>query len=295
MSISCALAKDLLSLYLEEMLSEESKAAVNEHLKGCAACRAALEGMRALDGTKLALGAPLRSIGNVLRRDRWRRVAMAAFALLFLFTIAFYHTTKRQYVPYAPGLVQVEKAGEGRVKIEARGIQGIWFEADTPTQADVATRRSDGTTVFLSFFRSAGMRPEDDAISTYYITFEEVGVFRVYYAFPGETAVLVFGPQTDDGVMVLPRLALNYYWRVAAVAAGGLLVLLLIFYKREKARRVLVSLLCVPVCYVLSHFAIKLADGTSWDMLYDLQFIIAGWVFASAAAWLWLRQRRLTL
>ncbi len=39
MKIQCNIAKDLMPLYIDEVLSEESKAAVEEHLTGCEGCR----------------------------------------------------------------------------------------------------------------------------------------------------------------------------------------------------------------------------------------------------------------
>ena len=39
MKIHCNIAKDLMPLYIDDVLSEESKAAVEEHLTGCEDCR----------------------------------------------------------------------------------------------------------------------------------------------------------------------------------------------------------------------------------------------------------------
>ena len=39
MKIHCNIAKDLMPLYIDDALSEESKAAVEEHLTGCEGCR----------------------------------------------------------------------------------------------------------------------------------------------------------------------------------------------------------------------------------------------------------------
>lgn len=45
MKISCKMAEDLLPLYLEEICSEDSRAALEEHLKTCEACREKLRRM----------------------------------------------------------------------------------------------------------------------------------------------------------------------------------------------------------------------------------------------------------
>ena len=49
MKFSCSIADDLLPLYLEDACSEDSKAALEEHLQGCPACREKLARMRNSD------------------------------------------------------------------------------------------------------------------------------------------------------------------------------------------------------------------------------------------------------
>ena len=39
----CAIVKDLLPLYIEDMVSEETKLFINEHLKECEDCRTELD------------------------------------------------------------------------------------------------------------------------------------------------------------------------------------------------------------------------------------------------------------
>ncbi len=51
MTNECNIARDLLPLYLENMLSDESSAFVKEHLEGCSECSAEFEKMKA--GTKV--------------------------------------------------------------------------------------------------------------------------------------------------------------------------------------------------------------------------------------------------
>lgn len=46
MKLNCSIAEDLLPLYLEDMCSEETKAALEEHLRDCPACREKAERMR---------------------------------------------------------------------------------------------------------------------------------------------------------------------------------------------------------------------------------------------------------
>lgn len=46
MKISCNIIKDLLPLYVENIVSNESKVLVEEHLKSCTECQAKLQKMQ---------------------------------------------------------------------------------------------------------------------------------------------------------------------------------------------------------------------------------------------------------
>lgn len=280
MSISCAVVKDLLPLYQEGMLSEESKAAVEEHLETCEPCRAALKHMRAPDSAPPAQGAPLRQVSAKLRRSISRLAGFMAAVVLLLATVTIYHMTKQQYVPYSPDLVRVEKVADGQIEVQANGITGVWSQVDVPEQADMATRKMDGTTVYLSFFRTGITPPE--ASSTFTTTFDEVGVLRVYYAYPGETAVLLYGPTTEEGVMLLPRLALNMYLMaaVAVLLISGLLWLAMRHMPRGKRVGIITV---VAAAYIQAHLMIKGLDGSSWDMGRDMAFILTATVFGALA------------
>ena len=42
MKLPCAVTRDLLPLYTEELVEQETQALIEEHLTGCSACRAKL-------------------------------------------------------------------------------------------------------------------------------------------------------------------------------------------------------------------------------------------------------------
>ena len=46
MNVSCDIIKDLLPLYLDDVCSNDSKTAVNEHIEACGKCNAEFRAMR---------------------------------------------------------------------------------------------------------------------------------------------------------------------------------------------------------------------------------------------------------
>ena len=76
MTLPCAVVRDLLPLYMEELTGEETGALVREHLEGCESCRAALEALREPAAEPVDSAAPLKTLKKDLRRRRWRTAAV---------------------------------------------------------------------------------------------------------------------------------------------------------------------------------------------------------------------------
>ena len=100
MSISCEIIRDLLPLYHDRVCSNESMAAIEEHITACESCKAELQGMQ----SDLHMG----SVGENMREaeavkelsKRWRKgmtkslwngifIAILSIAMLFLVLYLF--------------------------------------------------------------------------------------------------------------------------------------------------------------------------------------------------------------
>lgn len=110
MDISCNIAEDLLPLYVDGSCSEDSRAALEEHLQGCPSCRAALERMRSgvIDGIRAEQAAPeLARYARKVQNHRIRMAVSAVFAVLIASAVlALLYLTfedmRRQSSPYVP-------------------------------------------------------------------------------------------------------------------------------------------------------------------------------------------------
>lgn len=101
MKFNCNIADDLLPLYLEEICSEDSKAAVEEHLRECSACREKLARMK--DGSiilhekKQESKFPIADYARKVKRHRIRigilvgALAVCLFSLCFIIVFSYFH------------------------------------------------------------------------------------------------------------------------------------------------------------------------------------------------------------
>ena len=94
MKKECYIVRDLLPLYVEEIVSEETAVFVRDHLKNCAECSAELEAMRhdervcqesvEIKEERMGAAAVLTRIEKSLRKDKWVAIAATAFCVIFI-------------------------------------------------------------------------------------------------------------------------------------------------------------------------------------------------------------------
>ncbi len=79
--LSCAVARDLLPLYHDGVVSDETRSAVEEHLAGCPDCRKEYEAMQAaLPGTAGEAGSALSRFRAMMRRQKRKKIIAVILA-----------------------------------------------------------------------------------------------------------------------------------------------------------------------------------------------------------------------
>ena len=332
MNKDCSIVQDLLPLYAEDMLREETKEFVDAHLAQCAPCRAELDALKA-DVTPAPVNAqPLRSLKKQLRRKKFTAVLLAVTLALTLAAAGFAYLTAPQYLPYSETEWTVARA-DGAVTAEGladlSGVESISVNLLTPVSGAKVTSTQEpdsGKTVYfitawrtpLDTWRGAfdeakdapsatntaeRMQREADALqgvlakaesARTLFTLDTANCAAVYYA-PnnGQDDVLLCGSR-DGGVISLPRLALGYY---VLLSLALLIPLSIAFFlcRRKKAGKTLGHLALIPACYLTGHLLVKGFVTTSYQMQRDFSLIILAAALLYAAALLagtLLRQRR---
>lgn len=332
MNKDCSIVQDLLPLYAEDMLREETKEYVDGHLAQCEACRAELAALKA-DVTPAPVSAqPLRSLKKQLRRKKFTAVLLAVTLALTLAAAGFAYLTAPQYLPYSETEWTVARA-DGAVTAEGladlSGVESISVNLLTPVSGTEVTSTQEpdsGKTVYfitawrtpLDTWRGAfdeakdapsatntaeRMQREADTLqgalgkvesARTLFTLDTENCAAVYYS-PnnGQDDVLLCGSR-DGGIISLPRLALGYY---VLLSLALLIPLSIAFFlcRRKKAGKALGHLALIPACYLVGHLLVKGFVTTSYQMQRDFSLIILAAALLYAAALLagtLLRQRR---
>lgn len=332
MNKTCSIVQDLLPLYEEDMLREQTKEFVDGHLAQCEACRAELAALKA-DVTPAPVNAqPLRALKKQLQRKKLTAVLLAVTLALTLAAAGFAYLTAPQYLPYSETEWTVARA-DGAVTAEGladlSGVESISVNLLTPVSGTEVTSTQEpdsGKTVYfitawrtpLDTWRGAfdeakdapsatntaeRMQREADTLqgalgkvesARTLFTLDTENCAAVYYS-PnnGQDDVLLCGSR-DGGIISMPRLALGYY---VLLSLALLIPLSIAFFlcRRKKAGKALGHLALIPACYLTGHLLVKGFVTTSYQMQRDFSLIVLTGALLYAAILLagdLLRQRR---
>ena len=112
--ISCSVVKDLLPLYADGVLTEDSSKLVKNHLNSCPACKVQYEKMKDISSpvkmkTASKEKAVIKRIRNKINLKRWLGICVTALLVIAIALGAFYGVVHKQsYLTYADTGLYVE-------------------------------------------------------------------------------------------------------------------------------------------------------------------------------------------
>ena len=330
MNKDCSIVQDLLPLYEEDMLREETKEFVDGHLAQCAACRAELDALKADVKPAPVSAQPLRDLKRQLRRKKLTAVLLAVALALTLATAGFAYLTAPQYLPYDETEWMITRSpralADGSIMSDGltdlSGIESISVNLLTPVSGTKVTSTQDPNSGKTVYFITAWRTPLDTWCGTFDVsdtgdhtqreanalldalgetesartlfTLDATNCTAIYYS-PnnGQDDVLLCGSK-DGGVISLPRLALGYYV-LLSLALFITLGIAFFICRRKKAGKMLGYLALIPASYLAGHLLVKGFTITSYQMQRDFSLIVlaAALIYAAVmlAINLW-RQKR---
>ena len=323
MSKDCSIVQDLLPLYAEDMLREETKEYVEGHLAQCEACRTELTALKTEDVTPASVSAqPLRDLKKQLQRKRFTAVLLAVALALTLATAGFAYLTAPQYLPYDETEWMITRSpralADGSIMADGltdlSGIESISVNLLTPVSGTKVTSTQDpdsGKTVyFITAWRTpldtwrgafdesgAGhtveqVQREADALlnalgetesARTLFTLDATNCTAIYYSPNNGQDDVLLCGSRDGGIISLPRLALGYY---VLLSLALLIPLSIAFFlcRRKKAGKALGHLALIPACYLTGHLLVKGFVTTSYQMQRDFSLIVLTAALLYAAA-----------
>ena len=280
MKLPCAVARDLLPLYAEDMVEQETKTLMDEHLKACDDCRRRLSEMNVPAETPVDTAKPLQNLKKQLRRKRLYAAALAALCVFVGVYTYFFRVMAIELIPWQDGLIEVvgvkafhPNAGADEGDAAKRTDEGLVLKVNSIVNGfeEHIVLDDDGTQTLLIQALSTN-QASDHLAQSYY----ESNIFpvpdRLIYGLE-QPQTLLWGTPMKGGAEILPRLALAYYLLMALAAAGvcGLIWMLL---RKRKHSWIPRQLFFAPVAYIVSHLLLKGFKTTSFSMEQDILSIL---------------------
>lgn len=283
MKNECSIVCDLLPLYAEDMVSEDTAEFVKEHLGNCPTCRAELEKLRkpvqpvAAQHVPDIDAEPLKRLKKALLMEKVQAILCTAAVLLALMLSGLSFLTAPEYFAYSQELVTVTEGANGEATISFSSeitnykLQRIADPADKQTVYHLEV----WTCAWDRMFSKPGaqdvtVKPENGHELLIYST-------QFINQSSSNSAVCIYGEIEPDsgGWMALPGLSMGYWLAINIVLLVILGVIWLNLRKKEKPRRLVERLILIPIAYMLGHLCVLGFHTLSYSEWRDAQMILA--------------------
>lgn len=283
MKNECSIVCDLLPLYAEDMVSEDTAEFVKEHLGNCPTCRAELEKLRkpvqpvATQHVPDIDVEPLKRLKKALLMEKVQAILCTAAVLLALMLSGLSFLTAPEYFAYSQELVTVTEGANGEATISFSSeitnykLQRIADPADKQTVYHLEV----WTCAWDRMFSKPGaqdvtVKPENGHELLIYFT-------QFINQSSSNSAVCIYGEIEPDsgGWMALPGLSMGYWLAINIVLLVILGVIWLNLRKKEKPRRLVERLILIPIAYMLGHLCVLGFHTLSYSEWRDAQMILA--------------------
>ena len=256
---NCNIIKDLLPLYKEDLLSQESKTFVEEHLKTCPECENLLKEEIEIESKNTK---PLDFVEKRIKKET-RYFTLAIIALLgsiLIFIISYLNTPR--HIEYEKGLYKVYRSDEIYTVEFNDKVSGIDY-----TDTEDAIYLDAYSTKYDEIFNKKRLRKS--------LTFHKDNFKTVLYQNHDSMPNIVIG-SGEVRQTLLPRLLLGFYARLSLI---GFVFLGLLIFLIEKFRKKSISLpiktllIGAPLSLFLAIIAIKGLNTPTYYPMTDFKYI----------------------
>lgn len=258
----CEIIKDLLPLYKENLLSEDSKTFVEDHLKSCPECENLLKDQIEIEieskNTK-----PLDFVEKRIKKET-RFATLAAIALIgsiLIFVISYLNAPR--HLEYEKGLYKVYRSDDIYTVEFTDKVSGIDY-----TDTEDAIYLDAYTTKYDQIFNKVSPKKS--------LTFHKGDLKMVLYQNHEKMPTMVIG-HGEIRQTLLPRLIYGFYAKLSII---GFVVLTFVIFFIEKFRKKAISLPIktlltgAPLSLFFGIISIKGFNTATYYSVIDFKYIV---------------------
>lgn len=273
MKIECEVIQDILPLYAEDIVSDESRKLIESHLKDCSDCQQELAAMQNEDEIPLDINSNgLKLVKEKLFKDKFKSVIFSILLTLIISITGINYLTKPNYLSYSKDSVTIVERANGELTVN--------FDQQVANYRVEKELAEDGLSFiyYISTWDSIWSQlANNKPVETLLLNPENENIMSIYYVSANQTEnQLLYGIDLAEngGMITLPRLLLGGYVRLALLLTALFLVLLFIANKLKKDQRLIRYLLIAPISYIIATFCIKGWNTFSYAATRDFLIIL---------------------
>lgn len=267
----CNLIKDILPLYVENMVSADTREFVSEHLEHCEACRAEFEHMRKpADIIPDADIVPLKRIKKELFIKRLQTVFLTAILACAIVTVLFGILTSPKFFPYSDDLFNVNSGADGSITIAFDNkVTGYSCMKEFNDETEIYQINAWTTTwdIYSSNRGKQNMVIPSD---------RETNIQIFYAQNDGSEDVLIYGTNDNayQDTVTLPRQIFLPYFMLAFLVLVILAVLRFLLKNKQATIVWIDRAILFPISYMAAHLCTKGINFMSYSSQRDFCVII---------------------
>ncbi len=256
----CNIIKDLLPLYKENLLSDESKKFVEDHLKSCSECENLLKDQIEIESKNTK---PLDFVEKRIKKES-RYFTLAVVALLgsiFIFIISYLNAPR--HFEYEKGLYRVYRGDDIYTVEFSDKVSGIDY-----TDTEDAIYLDGYSTKYDEIFNKD--RPRKS------LTFHKDNLKMVLYQNHEKMPNMIIG-SGEVRQTLLPRLFLGFYARLSIIGFLGMALLIFLlekFRKKSISLPIKTLLIGAPLSLFLGIISIKGFNTATYYPVTNLKYIL---------------------
>ena len=271
MNNKCNLIRDILPLYVEDMVSTDTREFVSEHLEHCEACRAAFEHMqKPADIIPDADIVPLKRIKKELFIKRLQTVFLTAILACAIVTVLFGILTSPKFFPYSDDLFNVNSGADGSITIAFDNkVTGYSCRKEFNDETEIYQINA-WTTTWDIYSSNRGKQ-------NMVIPFDRETNIQIFYAQnDGSEDVLIYGINDNayQDTVTLPRQIFLPYFMLAFLVLAILAVLRFLLKNKQAIIVWIDRVLLFPISYMAAHLCTKGISFTSYSSKRDFCIIV---------------------
>lgn len=271
MKITCNVIQDIMPLYLENIVSEDTRNLVEEHTAACEGCRKNLSDIRTSTPAGPDIDVlPIKKLKVLLIKKKVQTITWSAILVLIIAVILIANLVAPRYYPASDHVISLNETVNGTVyvtlddKVSGYGVSTSLSDDKTGYAYHIAAWDSVwDRKIMKNKLQNVVLNPNGEKVSAVY-----------YYETNGSGEVLLYGEAQNPSGIIIKQPKLGLYLICALASAIGCLVLLIIFKKNKKVFEKIIAIFLLSVSYLLSHLLCKGFSVTGYFAAKDFWEIL---------------------